>query len=52
MFYHTLMGAKFGGKAKFDEIYETTDSDTRSNNLLTFPTHFFNIYELTNTASE
>ena len=52
MFYHTLMGAKFGGKAKFDKIYETTESDTRSNNLLTFPTHFFNIYELTNTASE
>ena len=50
MFYHTLMGAKFGGKAKFDKI--TTESDTRSNNLLTFPTHFFNIYELTNTASE
>ena len=20
MFYHTLMGAKFGGKAKFDDI--------------------------------
>ena len=52
MFYHTLMGAKFGGKAKFDKIYETTDSYTRSNNLLTFPTHFFNIYELANTASE
>ena len=39
MFYHTLIGAKFGGKAKFDEICETTDRDTRSNNLLTFPTH-------------
>ena len=52
MFYHTLMGAKFGGKAKFDKIHETTESDTCSNNLLTFPTHFFNIYELTNTASE
>ena len=40
-------GSQIGGKAKFDEIYETTDSDTHSNNLLTFPTHFFNIYELT-----
>ena len=52
MFYHTSMGAKFGGKAKFFEIYETTDSDTRSNNLLTLPTHSYNIYELAYTASE
>ena len=53
MFYHTLMGAKFGGKAKFDKLYETIDSDMLcSNNLLTFPTHSFNIYELANTASE
>ena len=26
MFYHTLMGAKFGSKVKFDENYEFTDT--------------------------